>query len=86
MLPVAPGPRQGVLTMLSKALGEFPEAAQELPAASGSFDCVTASLREAVTSLWKTWRAGGREGEAHPDDADSTRTRQGVLTMLSKAL
>ncbi len=45
--------RQGILTMPT-ARGEFPEAPQEAPAVQGSFDCETASLREAVPSLRMT--------------------------------
>jgi hypothetical protein len=50
---LAPEKRQGILTMLT-VRGEFPEAAQEAPAAQGSFDFGTASLREAVPSLRMT--------------------------------
>jgi hypothetical protein len=50
---LAPDTRQGILTMLT-ARGEFPESAQEAPAVQGSFDCETASLRGAVSSLRMT--------------------------------
>src|SRR4029077_3334626 len=42
--------RQGILTA-SSAQREFHEAVRELRAAPGSFDFVTASLREAVPAL-----------------------------------
>jgi hypothetical protein len=50
---LAPDTSPGILTMLT-ARGEFPEAAQGAPAVQGSFDCETASLREAVSSLRMT--------------------------------
>jgi hypothetical protein len=50
---VAPGKLRGILTVLIEFAGEFPDAAEELPALPGSFDSNTASLREAM-SLWMT--------------------------------
>jgi hypothetical protein len=61
-----PEMRRGILT-ISRAPGELPEAAEEVPAVQGSFDCGTASLREAVPPLRMTNRISVTRSQDLPE-------------------
>jgi hypothetical protein len=62
---------QGVLMLFrlgTFGIEGFPETAQKLPPLQGSFDCETASLREAVSPLRMTCVAEGPENNQGSDE------------------